>query len=276
MTGMTRREALALSNEGGGVTIRFVRQPAAAGEEPGTVVAQTPAPLEPIEIGGVVTAILAEQREHRDRAAGAEHELRPGHRRAGHHPPAGAEVPRDRGRRRRRSAAAGTVIDQDPRPNEQAAAGSTVTIVVTGAYTDGIEVPDVEGVPLQQAKQKLEAAGLGVRARRDVGAPRADDVVFTSDPARATSSRRDTVVWLTTDPRSVASAAAAPKRELATTGRPRPISDLRRSLTTGETSYEDVSEPCPAATKERRGCHPGARSDCCRRARAERRGPFGA
>ena len=61
MTGMTRREALALSNEGGGVTIRFVRQPAAAGEEPGTVVAQTPAPLEPIEIGGVVTAILAER-----------------------------------------------------------------------------------------------------------------------------------------------------------------------------------------------------------------------
>ena len=57
-----------------------------------------------------------------------------------------------------------------------------MTIVVTGAYTDGIEVPDVEGVPLQQAKQKLEAAGLGVRARRDVGAPLPDDVVYTSDP----------------------------------------------------------------------------------------------
>jgi beta-lactam-binding protein with PASTA domain len=206
MTGMTRREALALSDEGGGVTIRFVRQPAAAGEEPGTVVAQTPAPLEPIEIGGVVTAVLAERvntvivprvqstsyddvtveqaitrlRALKFRVVVAD----------------GAQDPR----------APGTVVDQDPRPNEQAAAGSTVTIVITGAYTDGIEVPDVEGIPLAQAKEKLQEAGLGVRARRDVGAPEADDVVYTSDPRPGDIVPPDTVIWLTTDPRSVASA----------------------------------------------------------------------
>ena len=82
-----------------------------------------------------------------------------------------------------------------------------MTIVVTGAYTEGIEVPDVESLPLTQAKSKLEAAGLGVRARRDIGAPLPDDVVYTSDPRPGEIVPPDTVIWLTTDPRSVASAA---------------------------------------------------------------------
>src|SRR6478736_4054626 len=44
--------------------------------------------------------------------------------------------------------------------------------------------------------------------------------------------------------------------------------ERRPPLRASKSSYEDVSEPCPAATKERRGLSTEERSDCCRRARA--------
>ena len=208
-TGMTRKEVLSYANSGAGVTVRFVRNPAAVGEQPGTVVAQAPAPLDPIEIGGVVTATLAEKVDEVvvPRAMSTSYDQ------------VGVEqaITRLRAQRFRvvvSDGAAkdgvppGTVIDQSPAQGTLAAAGSVVYITVTGAYTDGIEVPDVTGQTLARARERLEQAGLGVRARRDGGTPRDDDVVYTMDPGMGSIVPPETVVQLITDSRTVATAAA--------------------------------------------------------------------
>jgi penicillin-binding protein 1A len=208
-TGMTRKQVLRIANGGGGVTVRFVRNPAAAGEEPGTVVAQTPAPLDPIEVGGVVTATVAEKVDQVvvPRAESTSYD----------EVSLAQAITRLRAQRFRvvvddgatkAGVPPGTVIDQSPAAGILAVAGSVVTITVTGAYTEGVEVPDVTGQPYTTARQRLEQAGLGVRAQRDGGSPRDDDVVFTMDPPQGYVVPPDTVIELVTDSRVVATAAA--------------------------------------------------------------------
>ena len=191
------------------MTVRFVRNPAAAGEEPGTVVAQTPAPLDPIEIGGVVTAALAEKvdevvvprvmstsydhvgveqaitrlRAQRFRvvvADGAEGRRSAGH---GHRPGPGPGRAGRSGLDRRRSS--------------------------SPARTPTASRCPTYGPARSTARERLEQAGLGVRARRDGGTPRDDDVVYTMDPDIGSIVPPETVVQLITDSRTVANAAAA-------------------------------------------------------------------
>ena len=173
------------------------------------MVAQTPAPLDPIEVGGVVTATLAEKvdRVVVPRAMSTSYD----------DVSVEQAVTRLRAQRFRvvvedgatkAGVPAGTVIDQSPRQDTLAVAGSVVIITITGAYTEGVEVPEVSGMALADARDRLEAAGLEVRARRDGGTPRDDDVVYTMDPGGSSIVPPGTVIQLVTDSRTVATAAA--------------------------------------------------------------------
>jgi serine/threonine-protein kinase len=57
----------------------------------------------------------------------------------------------------------GQVVSQDP-PGGTAAPGSTVTLVVSSGPAV-VEVPDVRGLSIDDARQKLEAAGFQVKVR---------------------------------------------------------------------------------------------------------------
>jgi beta-lactam-binding protein with PASTA domain/predicted Ser/Thr protein kinase len=58
------------------------------------------------------------------------------------------------------------VVDQDPNPGEQAEKGSTVTLEVSGGPGD-VLVPPVENLPLKQALDDLDNAGLKVTIDRE-------------------------------------------------------------------------------------------------------------
>jgi serine/threonine-protein kinase len=67
---------------------------------------------------------------------------------------------------------AGTVVEQDPSPGEALARGGTVTIFVTKGARQ-VTVPDVKGMPVDQARQVLR------QARLEPG-----DVVYRNEPSR--------------------------------------------------------------------------------------------
>ena len=194
-----------------GVTIRFVRQPAArraSSRAPSW--RRTPAPLEPIEIGGVVTATLAERvttvivprvmSTSYDDVTVEQAITRL----------ARGRLPRG-GRRRRRRRPRAARHRHRPGPAAERAGRGRVDrdIAVTGAYTDGIEVPEVEGLSLTE--RQGAAGGGGPRrpraARRRDAARRRRRLHRRPGPGLDRAAR-STVVGLTTDSRSVASAAA--------------------------------------------------------------------
>ncbi len=57
--------------------------------------------------------------------------------------------------------ARGTILDQEPKPQASAAAGTTIKVVIS-AGSDKVAVPDVAGWHQDQAKQLLEALGFQV------------------------------------------------------------------------------------------------------------------
>jgi serine/threonine-protein kinase len=77
----------------------------------------------------------------------------------------------------------GTVTRQDPAPNTQARAGSTVTIVVAQAPTTAT-VPDVRGETGKAAQATLTAAGFTVtETTQNVSRPNQDGLVISQSPA---------------------------------------------------------------------------------------------
>jgi serine/threonine-protein kinase len=89
----------------------------------------------------------------------------------------------------------GTVVEQDPRPGDEAEEGSTVVLSVSGGPGTA-EVPRVEGLPERKAVKKLDRAGFRVESKErfssDVPAGRA----IGTEPEEGTKLERDSVVTL--------------------------------------------------------------------------------
>lgn len=87
----------------------------------------------------------------------------------------------------------GTVLEQDPRGGTEADEGSEVVLAVS-AGPGAATVPDVQGMPVRRATQRLDAAGFMVRDRerfsRRVGPGRA---IRTEPPAGTELVRGETV-----------------------------------------------------------------------------------
>jgi serine/threonine-protein kinase len=79
---------------------------------------------------------------------------------------------------------AGTVIEQDPAPGEALDRGATITIFVTQGARQ-VTVPDVKGMPVDQARQVLRQAKLepGDVVYRNVAGREPDRVVSTNPAA---------------------------------------------------------------------------------------------
>ncbi|MFI1334198.1 Stk1 family PASTA domain-containing Ser/Thr kinase [Streptomyces sp. NPDC020845] len=95
-------------------------------------------------------------------------------------------------------AEAGTVISQNPQPNEQVLPNTTVTLTVAKApaQQQNVAVPQLRGQKLKDAKKALEAAGLTVGTVS--GSQNEDSRVLFSDPAEGQQVPKGQVVNLTT------------------------------------------------------------------------------
>jgi serine/threonine-protein kinase len=91
----------------------------------------------------------------------------------------------------------GTVISSDPAPSDRIRDNGSVTLVVSRG-PEIVRVPDLEGVPLDKAKQRLTSVGLAAgMVTRDIS----DDVprgsVISTDPEAGTERRGGSAIALT-------------------------------------------------------------------------------
>ncbi|MES4907100.1 MULTISPECIES: Stk1 family PASTA domain-containing Ser/Thr kinase [unclassified Streptomyces] len=93
---------------------------------------------------------------------------------------------------------AGTVISQNPQPNEQVLPGSIVTLTVAKApaQQDNVAVPQLRGKTLKEAKKAIEDAGLTVGTVS--GSQNENSRVILSDPTEGSQVAKGQVVNLTT------------------------------------------------------------------------------
>jgi eukaryotic-like serine/threonine-protein kinase len=89
----------------------------------------------------------------------------------------------------------GTVLDQDPPPNTQAAKGSTVTLTVSSGKAQ-VAVPDVSNQPQADAANTLGQAGLRTKTVSEPSATVAVGFVTRTDPPANSQVAKDTVVTL--------------------------------------------------------------------------------
>jgi beta-lactam-binding protein with PASTA domain/predicted Ser/Thr protein kinase len=87
------------------------------------------------------------------------------------------------------------VVDQDPNPGEQAEKGSTVTLEVSGGPGD-VLVPPVENLPLKQALEELENAGLKVTIDREFSNKVKEGLATRTVPPEGVSVTKGTRVRL--------------------------------------------------------------------------------
>jgi beta-lactam-binding protein with PASTA domain/tRNA A-37 threonylcarbamoyl transferase component Bud32 len=93
------------------------------------------------------------------------------------------------------AAPADTVLSQDPRADERVDEGSEVTLRVSAGPGD-VTVPDVDGLPFDDAKQQLEAEGFVVeRGNEPSGEVEADRVIRT-EPAGGESAPSGSTVFV--------------------------------------------------------------------------------
>ncbi|MCX2967996.1 MULTISPECIES: Stk1 family PASTA domain-containing Ser/Thr kinase [Streptomyces] len=95
--------------------------------------------------------------------------------------------------------APGTVLGQSPEGGAQAERNSTVTLTVAKApQVEQVQVPDIQGRELKDARKILEDAEFQVRVQ---GAQGGRATVVTQDPAPGTALDKGSLVTLTTVPR---------------------------------------------------------------------------
>jgi beta-lactam-binding protein with PASTA domain len=88
---------------------------------------------------------------------------------------------------------AGEIFNQDPGPNKEVPEGSKLKLWISQGTGD-LEVPRVEGLPLDQARQKL--VGLDVKETREASDTVEKDKVISQDPAPGKRVRPNSRVTL--------------------------------------------------------------------------------
>ncbi|GAA1985729.1 Stk1 family PASTA domain-containing Ser/Thr kinase [Nocardiopsis rhodophaea] len=94
----------------------------------------------------------------------------------------------------------GEVIKQSPDAGTIAGAGDTVTITVSSGK-EQIEIPDVRGMKVKQAKKKLEKLGFKVEVTRILGANRVDSYTPTGTAEKGTEIELITSPFAPREPR---------------------------------------------------------------------------
>jgi beta-lactam-binding protein with PASTA domain/predicted Ser/Thr protein kinase len=88
-----------------------------------------------------------------------------------------------------------TVLEQDPTAGDQAAEGSTITLSVSSG-PGTVQIPDVQGLSVKDAKKKLEDAGLQVTIEQAFSADVPEGLAVGTDPAAATGVETGSAVKL--------------------------------------------------------------------------------
>ena len=198
-TASTKRQAIRLST-GSGLQIRFQYRPAEPGDDPGTVVVQTPSPLAAVETGSIVTLIVAQR---------VPSVLVPD-------VIASTSAPSSTEAAVARLEAAqfrvvildqqdgfglpiGSVVNQEPASGKPAPLGSVVTISASGTYAGAI-VPNITGLTVDEASQRLAEVGLVPQAINADGLLRPADRVFSVEPSAGSKVPRGTKITLYVSP----------------------------------------------------------------------------
>jgi penicillin-binding protein 1A len=195
----TRRGADRLAT-GSGLQLRYAFRPVEPGEKAGTVVDQSPQPLDALPAGGTVTLVIgrqvprvvvppviASEGEPIDAAAAITRLETLGFRVVVEDgsPTLGLPI--------------GSVTDQIPSAGKPAPEGSIVVVAVSGLY-DGARVPDIQGATLEDAERLLADAGL-VGVPINVGGDlRPLDRVFSVDPSPGSEVPPGTEITLFVSP----------------------------------------------------------------------------
>lgn len=138
----------------------------------------------------------------------------------------------------------GTVLDQRPRPEERAAAGTPVTLVVAAALPPGVEVnvPQVEGDQERDAIEELRRRRLVARVLRQASCEKAGRVMH-QEPRKDARVPEGTEVTITV---AAAGDQAARVPRLEKLPQPRAEALLRRSgLTVGRVRTSETSAVPP-------------------------------
>ncbi|MGA0122698.1 MAG: transglycosylase domain-containing protein, partial [Gaiellales bacterium] len=198
-TSSTKRRANSLSI-GSGLLLRYEYRPAEPFERPGTVVAQSPAPLSAVVPGTVVTLAIARR---------VPNVLVPGVI-ASDDAPSTAETAIARlqaagfrvvvqDQQDARGMPLGSVVSQDPAAGELAPRDAVVTIWASGDYT-GTLVPQVVGRTFAEAEPLLDQAGLLPQGINADGALLPQDKVFRVEPSSGSKVPPGTAVTLFVSP----------------------------------------------------------------------------
>ncbi|HEX6232477.1 MAG TPA: Stk1 family PASTA domain-containing Ser/Thr kinase [Jiangellaceae bacterium] len=93
----------------------------------------------------------------------------------------------------------GIVLEQDPAPNVDIDPATDTVTVIVGRSPDTVQVPDVEGMTVEDAEAALEDAGLQVGSQTSQTVDDEDQVgrVLSTNPAIGTAVAPDTEVSLT-------------------------------------------------------------------------------
>ncbi|MCH1403776.1 MAG: PASTA domain-containing protein, partial [Candidatus Nanopelagicales bacterium] len=157
---------------------------------PGTVIAQQPAPGESIEQGQAVNVTISTGREQATapqllgltsldavRTALSDASLQLG------------DVTEEDSNQ-----PAGYVLAQDPAEGAQLAAGSAVSVVVSSGL---VEVPELSGVSLAQARSDIAQAGFEIQVIEQESSLESPGIVLAQAPPPGTSLERGSIVTIT-------------------------------------------------------------------------------
>ena len=185
---------------GSGLLIRFQYRPAQPGEEPGTVVVQSPSPLSAVQPGSVVTLIIARKipsilvpnvvatANQPSTIEGAIARLQAAQFRVIIVDQQSAE-----------GLPLGSVVAQNPSSGKPAPLGAVITISASGDYK-GTIVPNVAGKTVAEAQTELEKAGLIAGAINADGLLNPNDRVFSIEPSPNSKVPRGTKITLYVSP----------------------------------------------------------------------------